>query len=580
MGRVSRRRRLEGKRASRDPLSRGRRIPGALVVVAAVAVLAGLETGPSGSATRSETVSATARESHRSAAPASETVPPSRAFPSTSAEAGPSTGSALGILALGPATGTTVEPAAGATPVGSTCPGSARYCVMVDATDPAGPVTHAASGFLLGTAHVSPTFLTTLAPTSWRVDVNPTASGYDFAAYDTARQAGAAVVVLVSNAWFGATSHCPAPSLTCGARPPWADLGAYSTWVRNYVRAIEATGRRPDYWDVQNEPDGEWSPGSYFNVIDAATVTTDRVMAQFGAAYGAVKSVDPTAKLVGPSLSGFWTIPDAQHKSLDLTTFLDYSATHALAWGAVAWHENGAGQKPGESGPPPDQKIPQHVATAQAMLAARPSLGSPVIALTEYGQKSTYVIPGWMTGEIAAIESSGVALAERTCWPSASDPAAGDPCFHSPSTLDGLLLADGRPTSAYWVRQAYSALSGPLIRMASSDVTFSGLAAIGGGDVVRILVGRHATCTSQVNPDCSAPASTTPPPADVTVQLRVPWSGATNLVVQQIPNVRGAVNGPTAVMAGTEQAVGGDVSVVLPHFSDGDSFSVVVRPSG
>jgi hypothetical protein len=427
---------------------------------------------------------------------------------------------------------------------------------------------------------VSPPLLTPVAPTSWRVSIDPTASGYDFAAYDTARQAGAAVVVVISNAWFLATSPCGAPTLTCGARPPWADLGAYSTWVRNYVHSIEATGRRPDYWDVQNEPDGDSVPGNYFNIVDAASVTTDRVMSQFGAAYSAVKSVDAAAKLIGPSISGFWTTPDPQHKILDLMTFMDYSVAHRLLWGAVTWHENGgAGVPPGQSGPLPDEKIPQDVATARAMLAARPSLGSPVVALTEYGQQSTYVLPGWTAGEIAAVESSSVAFAERSCWATASDPAAGNPCFHTPSTLDGLLLGDGRPTSNYWVRQAYSALSGRLISTASSDVSFSAVAAISAADDIRVLVGRHVTCTSQINPDCSTPARDTPRAADVTVQLLVPWSGPTNLLVQRIPNIRGPVNGPTTVAAVTEPAVRGALTVVLPQFSDEDAFSVMLRPS-
>lgn len=521
-----------------------------------------------------------------SAAPAPATVwplpPPSPTTPAPSTASLTPTGvTARAGSSLRPETSASTDAATDAKPVGPACPSSARYCLVVDGTRPGLPVTHAAAGFLLGTAQVSPTMLAPVAPTSWRVSINPTASGYDFAAYDTARQAGAAVVVVISNAWFIATSPCGAPTLTCGARPPWADLGAYSAWVRNYVRSIEATGRRPDYWDVQNEPDGDSVPGSYFNAVDAAGVTTDRVMSQFRAAYWAVKSVDPTAKLIGPSISGFWTSPDPQHRILDLMTFMDYSVAHGLIWSAVTWHENGgAGVAPGDSGPLPDEKIPQHVATARAMLAARPSLGSPVIALTEYGQKSTYVIPGWTEGEIAAIESSDVAFAERACWATASDPTAADPCFHSPSTLDGLLLGDGRTAANYWVRQAYSALSGRLISTTASDVSFSGLAAISAANVVRILVGRHVTCTSQVNPDCSTPARDTPPPADVTVQLRVPWSGSTNLLVQRIPNVRGVVNGPTTVEAVTEPAVGGALTAMLPQFNDGDAFSVTLRPSG
>lgn len=465
--------------------------------------------------------------------------------------------------------------------VGDGCPSTPQFCIAVDATSPIGRLTHAAAGFLHATQQVSPTMLAGVPPTSWRVNIGQNPSGLDTSEYDTARRSGAAVIVEMSDAWFEATSGgCNPPSLWCGARPPWADLSAYSTWVRNYVRSIEATGRRPDYWDIQNEPDGESAPGTYFNAVDASTVTADREMAQFDAAYQAIESVDPTAKPVGPSLGLFRTVPDPQHRFLDLTTFLDYSAAHRLVWSAVTWHENSSQMAAGDTGPLPNEEIPHHVAVARAMVAARPSLGTPELALTEYGAQQTYVIPGWTLGEIAAIESSQVAWADRTCWDTLSDPTVTNSCFRSPSTLDGLLLGNGLPTAGYWLRHAYTTLAGQRLPAVPSDVTFSALAALGAGQVIRTLVGRHATCTRQVNLDCSMPASSTPPPADVALHLRVPWGGPTDVLVQLIPNVRGAVNGPTTILSAALAPIHGSLTVILPEFSDGDAFSVEVRPSG
>jgi hypothetical protein len=457
---------------------------------------------------------------------------------------------------------------------------STAFCLRADATRPAGPISHSASGFLHGTWALPSSVTSPLAPTSWRVSIVPSGSGWDFSEYDVARQAGASTItVVISDAWFRATSGgCPAPSSTCGAATPWTELPTYSAWVRAYVRLIEASGRHPTFWDIQNEPDAAVAPGDYFNTAGASTVTPSNMMALFTAGNRAVKAADPSARVEGPSLSEFRTAPDSAR--LDLTTFLDASAANGLTWDAISWHENGGSYKPPTHwGWLPDETIPNDVATVQALLAAHPTLGTPALAVNEFGTQEESVLPGWIAGEIAALEHAGVTYADRTCWVTATDPASPGGCNSYPSTLDELLLSTGDRAAAYHVFAAYAALQGTLVSTSPSDVTFSELGAIDGAGTLRLLVGRHVGCTAAVNADCPFPASWTPPPVDVPISVTLPWSGSARVVVQRIPNVRGPVPAPITVTSTVMTVTGGQLNVLLPTFADGDAMTITVQPA-
>jgi hypothetical protein len=188
------------------------------------------------------------------------------------------------------------------------------------------------------------------------------------------------------------------------------------------------------------------------------------------------------------------------------------------------------------------------------------------------------MLPGWIVGDMAALEDSGVAFAERTCAVALSDPSGANECTRQPSTLDGLLLGDGATTAAYWTYASYASLVGRRIAVASPSPSLSilGVAMPDGG--VRLLVGRHATCTQPVNPDCPF-ALPLPTPVSVPLTLAVPWAGPTLLKIQRIPNVRGPVSGLLPVSSATVVGVGGVIHATLPGMWDGDAMVVTAEPA-
>jgi hypothetical protein len=437
------------------------------------------------------------------------------------------------------------------------------------------PISHAASGLLHSAGRPMPGALSGLAPASWRLGINeiPNSNGFDFIPYDTAKAAGARTTVIVSDAWFQ-TSGCGRPSSLCGAKPPWNDLGSYAAWVTSYVRRIEATGRHPDFWEVQNEPDSETIPGAYLTSWDAQQVTAQRELAQFDTAYHAIKAADPNAKVMGPSLAVFRTVPIRNY--LDMATFMAYSASHGLVWDAISWHENGGYDAQGPA-LYPEALIGSHVAAAKALLAAHPTLGQPVIALTELGDPSTRTVPGWVAGNAEAVESLGVGLANRSCFPTVTDPTVVDPCWVQPNTLDSLLRSDGATTAAYWVMSAYASLAGTRVSDTVSDPAFSVLPAIAPHGNFAALIGRHQTCTRLVNPNCSAPPGVTPGPVRTSLSVALPWSGPALVVVRRIRNTSTELGGPSLVATVPVGVTGGTVVVSLPSVADGDAFVVDIR---
>jgi hypothetical protein len=458
---------------------------------------------------------------------------------------------------------------------------STAYCVSVDATRVAGPLRHAAAGLLDGTYLVNQTTVAPLRPTAWRLGILPTAGGgLDYTSYDAARQAGASTVtVLISDAWlFYSNGGCGNPSSSCGAAPPWWQPSAYSSWVSGYVRQIEASGRHPDYWDIQNEPDATVAAGGYYNSSGAASVSIANDLQQFQAAYQAIKAADPSAKVEGPSLSEFRTTPDGAR--LDMTSFLQYSASHGLRWDALSWHENGGYLSPDAWDVLPTVKIPADIATVRNLLAQNPSLGMPALSINEFGMSATSTVPGWYAAELATIEASSAASANRTCFYTATNPAVSSGCSAYPTTLDELLTSSGGTSADYRVLAAFGQLAGSRIVATPSDQTFGAIGAVDSGGAVRFLLGRAATCVAAVNPDCGEPASWTPAPADVAMNVKLPWSGTATVTIDRIPDVPGQnVGGPTVVSSQTVTVTRGSINLVLPSVADGEAWTVTIVPS-
>jgi hypothetical protein len=450
------------------------------------------------------------------------------------------------------------------TPTTSACPADA--CVGIDATVDAGPAELRAQGFLHGVSNDAggrpgappAPLLKPVMPRWWRVQISR-----DVADARVAGSHGAVVTALLSDAWKAA--HIDGRGRT---KTPWSDWKEYKSWVTGFVTATERQGVRIDYWDIQNEP----RDLTYYAAEDQYSVTTRNLLQQFLAAYQAIKAADPSARVVGPSLDGFQEYPGEYPGTiLDLRTFLDFWVEHGLKLDAVSWHELSTirGETDTTNAP---EAIVQHVARARALLQARPTLGKPLIFINEYGASSTHLVPGWMVGNIAALEEANVNQANHSCW-------GGVECFEP--ALDGLLTPDGTQTRAvYWVAAAYGAMTGRRVPVSTTQDGVTGFATFDPAtSTVRLLLGRHVSCTARTNPYCEEPASATPGPVGVAVTIKIASSNRQQVTIARIPDVSGPLGLPQQVSTTTVTPTQGVVEVPIPAFADGDAYVITLSPT-
>lgn len=541
----------------------------ALLVAAIVLAGAGVGTTVSGALDRPAGLPGRA-----AAPPASTTTtaaPPAAAATTTTTAATtttastpvPSAASGPPVTAEASAPGrSTVAPVA--TTSAPACPSGG--CVTLDATSLTGPVDHAGSGFnLLPSSDTNSSQMRDLGATMYRsVPAAGSAGLYNWGSWSSATAAGARTTLILSDLW-AQTGKNGGPPPT-----PWSDWSSYTSWVRSTVQQILASGQRVDYWDVYNEPG--WT--GYYSPADFASETPDDLLQQFLVTYQAIRSVDPGAAIVGPSI-GDWSLTPLPPNNLthepDLGTFLRFASAHSLTLAAVAWHDNGK----------PPATIYSDAEATWNLIRSLPGIGHPQMFLDEYGSRATQPIPGWDVGYLSTIARAGISSAERSCW---------DAC--TLATLDGLLTAGGAPTSDYYVRSTYARMTGHTVASSSSTESLAVLGSIDPAqNRVVALIGRLQGCavSSWCDTVWNVPnTSRTPaPPADVEVHLLLPWATSRPAIQLSTETFQpgAAVSGPspatpTAIAVAPAGAGRTEVTFTIPGFPDGAAYNLTVTPGG
>ena len=454
-----------------------------------------------------------------------------------------------------------ILPATMARAAAPSCPANA--CVVFDGTHPVRPVSYVAAG-LTGSVKFGlnndKSDLSALHNRMYRSSppANVLGLGYDWTGWQVATDSGSTTTMILSDLWAisSKSSHPPTP---------WSNWGAYTAWVKSTVQTIESGHHPVNYWEVYNEPG--WY--DYYAPADFQQETPGELLQQFLVTYNAIKSVDPNAAIVGPSIGEFATRPlpanDPKTHEPDINTFLQFCAQHHLRLAAVALHDNNKAPA----------TIYNDLRYTRSAMNKLPALGHPKLFLDEYASRTTQPIPGWDVGFIQAIEYSGADWAARSCW---------DSCFTG--DLDGLLAGNGQYTTPeYFDRLTYAQMQGYIIKAASTSptVTLVGSTAAAGHQAVA-LIGRDAGCA---NPDWCAdewfPSTTKPaPPISVQVAFVVPWTHGIAVHLSrelfepnQISSGPGAApyKGLSVKVTSTKTAL---VTFTIPSMPDGSAYNLVI----
>ena len=422
-------------------------------------------------------------------------------------------------------------------------------------------VRHVASGLLngnLGTVTAEDVArLDALHLTSWRIGNSAPSS------LAVATKTGAATTLLLESDWL----TCQ----TCGdVQQPWTDPSAFESFVRQDVSYRELHGTAPRFWEVWNEPGTQASPDQWLSVYDAA--------------YQGAKAADPAARVIGPTLASFDLAgvgPAASPgSSLGLRTFVRHAAANREAFAAISYHDEGAAGAPLYQ----PQLLAAHARAVRRLLRGYPLLRHSQVFINEYGPIAAMQEPGWIVGDMAALEAPAVSQADYTC-------PTSDACVRY---FDGLLGVGGVPQLSYWVFKSFAQLQG---HRAVVSTTGSNLTAVAATDdaQVDLLLGRHDACgtppeqfvgaavPSQTCPGLTASAR---PAVAVPLTLHVPWpAGVASVRIRLFRNQpHGAVghrpvpNEPAVTVLRIRTH---DGTIQLPstaqlHLRDGDAASVIV----
>ncbi len=455
--------------------------------------------------------------------------------------------SAFGPFAI--AVGTT-PPAAGCelTPSGS-------VCATVDTRAAAGDATGAGVGSLHGIdALTADARVAAIDPSAWRL------AALDYERFHEARTHGGAITLILSDPWMNATQK----------QAPWANWDFYEWWIGAVVDGHILRGAVPEYWEVQNEP----SPSDY---VGGDPATPELVFEQHRRAAAVIRTRLPDAAVIGPS-SGYVRFGSGFD---DAQGFLERAAATGMDLSGLSWHEIGASCLGWCDGGP--RAVLQHADDARAAIAAA-GLRDVELHVNEWGAPWNFRQPGAAVGYLSSLAYAGIDIANPACWDTAETGTSLSTCFARPGMLDGLLLADGAtPTDAFHAHETYADMTGPefsLVESTIADAEASVLSTVDPAGVIRVLIGRHTGCQTDLDEHCPGLAYAAAR-AVRTVLLTAAADGTSyTATVERIPSVAGALAAPTLLATRTLGVAGGRLDVGSYTMGDGSALSITLVPTG
>lgn len=334
---------------------------------------------------------------------------------------------------------------------------------------------------------------------------------------------------------------------------PWLDWAEYESFVDTLMDISISSGIAPQYWDIWNEPENSMFWTGTLNQLIECFIRTRNV----------VSAIDPSIKLVGPSLG--------QYSAIFLEFVLDSLAVNGVFLDGVSWHEFGL----------PDS-MGSHVSDFKNKILMNPQWGNPEIHINEYSASTTQQIPAYRLGWLYHFEKSNIQWANTACWDNHFDGnTLWSGCTYG---LNGLLWYDEQsPLPVYWVQRAYAEMiSGDRLFCDHSDEKTLALSCkFDSLQEMRILVGRYYSIyNGQYLPTDIGKDS-----SDVIITVNnYPFNsnGTIPLVIERIPKgdsifQNSPLFSPTTVFSGTTSVSSGTISITINGFMDGDVYYIYLN---
>lgn len=406
----------------------------------------------------------------------------------------------------------------------------AQETVTVDFLSDQGAATHRCSGFLhaMSATIPGPELVTPLKPKLFRMaaeDWHHDGRGA-IANYARVKGMGARMQIVVSDTHGYSLSNW------------WpGDNGDWTQWeaiVENTVKRVQQNAMTAEY-DIWNEPDI-----GYFWKRDR-----ERLFETWMHGYRKIRSLDPKAVIVGPSISNF-------NKDY-LQAFLLYAKQNNVLPDILSWHEMSA-----------YKSIPAHVDLMRQFVKDNGiSIGK--FCINEWIGPKQQTSPGTAARYFASGERAGIDGACHACW---GDAVAG--CSNCENTsLDGILTGtDKQPRSTWWAYKSYADVSGRLAKVTPGE-TVDGVA---GRDLrsrtARVVLGRDGGSAGDIEMHLVGMRT-----AEYLIR-----GGKIHVLAERIPDSGWtALDHPVIELDVDLPVAKYELTVTLPNFGPSDAYSVTLR---
>jgi MYXO-CTERM domain-containing protein len=290
--------------------------------------------------------------------------------------------------------------------------------LTVDLSSTIGTAKHVASGSLYGVTETLPADVTGLiAPLHPNMFTNPAVAGSG-----KQQPVGGAIAVAVRIASTGGTVTLRLADWFPGWPYAFTNMTDWLDKVTQTYTSKQASGVTNYYgYEIWNEPDGTWTNSLAFTEFWRQT-------------YVKIRALDPTAKIIGPSISYF--------SSSYLNTFLTYAKANNCVPDIISWHELSGGNLTSNF-------------TTYRSLETQLGIGPLPISINEYSGPNHIDDegkPGASAPMIAKFERFKIDSASITFWDVAH-----------PGRLGSLLATNTATNGGWWFYKWYGDMSGNMV---------------------------------------------------------------------------------------------------------------------
>ena len=402
---------------------------------------------------------------------------------------------------------------------------AASASLSVSLSDSIRPVTHCASGSLYGITETLPSDVAgMIAPLRPHAFNQPAMAG-------SGRQQPIGGAIKVSERIAATTGKVQLrlADVYPGWPYKWVSSADFKTQITNVINARKASGRdNYDGYEIWNEPDGTWQ-----------SANGDFYANCWKPAYDLIRSLDPQAKIIGPSYS--------YYNNNSMKSFLTSCKNGNALPDVVSWHQWGSDGFAGN---------------VQTYRALETSLGiSPRgLSINEYssGTHTLEGCPGVSVPFIAKFERHGVESAMISWW-----------FTGLPGRLGSLLTSTNQKGGGWHLYKWYGDMDGYMAKTVPPNDKSDGVDAFAAVDKAQrcasIVLGGNSVGT-----------------VNVAVSGIPAWMGSSvNVKVEQVTwsNKDTPVDGPTTVSTTKYDVVNGSFSVPVNVVSAFYAYRVYVTPT-